>query len=159
MTTRTTLSVGVLLIAVAAIGALVVPKVRAQNPPPWINQDTNWTANKEKLQAFGECFVTSDAMYDALKQQARGGKPLTWPQMAEPAYDWSGIYSRTKLSPHFDPDLPMTGGPVSAKLTPAGAAVVKAKQTTSPERAASTTRSRLSSAGRAALVHRTFLHE
>jgi hypothetical protein len=66
-------------------------------------------------------------MYELLKQQAHGGKPPTWAQMAEPAYDWSGVYSRSKLSPHFDPDLPNTSGPVSAKLTPAGAAVVKAK--------------------------------
>ena len=127
MTTRTTLGVGVLLIVAAASGVLVVTKVRAQNAPPWINQDANWAANKEKLQAFGERFATSDALYEALKQHAHGGKPLTWPQMAEPAYDWSGVYSRSKLSLHFDPDLPNTSGPVSAKLTPAGEAVVKAK--------------------------------
>jgi hypothetical protein len=127
MTTRTTLSIGVLLIVAAGIGALVVTKVRAQNPPPWINQDANWAANKERLQAFGERFATSDALFEALRQQARGGKPPTWPQMAEPAYDWSGVYSRSKLSLHFDPDLTDTSGPVSAKLTPAGAAVVKTK--------------------------------
>ena len=106
MTTKTTLSVGVLLIVAAAIGVLVIPKLRAQNAPAWINQDANWAANKEKLQAFGERFATSDAMYEALKQQAHGGKPPTWPQMAEPAYDWSGVYTRSKLSLHFDPDLP-----------------------------------------------------
>ena len=127
MTTKTVLRLGVLLIAVAAVAAFVIPRLRAQNPPPWINQDANWAANKEKLQAFGERFASSDAMYEALRQQAHGGKPLTWPQMAEPAYDWSGVYTRSKLSFHFDPDLPMTGGPVSAKLTPAGEAVVKAK--------------------------------
>ena len=115
------------MFAFAAVTALVVPRLRAQSAPPWINQDANWAANKEKLQAFGDRFATSDALYKALKQQAHGGKPLTWRQMAEPAYDWSGIYSRSKLSPQFDPDLPFTSGPVSARLTPAGEAVVKAK--------------------------------
>ena len=120
MTSRTFLGIGVLLVVAATLGVLVIPRVRAQNAPAWINQDSNWTANKEKLQAFGERFATSGAMYELLKQQAHGGKPPTWAQMAEPAYDWSGVYSRSKLSPHFDPDLPNTSGPVSAKLTPAG---------------------------------------
>ena len=95
MTTKTALRLGVLLIAVAAVAAFVIPRLRAQNTPPWINQDANWAANKEKLQAFGERFATSDAMYEALRQQAHAGKPLTWPQMAEPAYDWSGVYTRS----------------------------------------------------------------
>ena len=47
--------------------------------------------------------------------------------MAEPAYDWSGIYTRTKGGLQFDPDLPPQSGPVSARLTPAGQQVVKAK--------------------------------
>ena len=96
MTTRTTLSIGVLLIVAAGIGALVVTQVRAQNPPAWINQDATGPPNKQKLQAFGERFETSEALYEALKQAAGGGKPPTWQQMGEPAYDWSGIYTRTK---------------------------------------------------------------
>jgi hypothetical protein len=47
--------------------------------------------------------------------------------MGEPAYDWSGVYTRTKGALHFDPDLTPESGPVSAKLTAAGAQVVKAK--------------------------------
>ncbi len=119
--------IGVPLVTVAMVAAVTIPRVLAQNAPSWVNQDSNWAANKEKLQAFGDRFATSEAMYEALKEQARGGKPLTWSQMAGPAYDWSGVYTRSKLSFHFDSDLPNTSGPVSARLTPAGQAVVKAK--------------------------------
>lgn len=126
-TSKILVRVGIPLVAIAAIAAIVIPMVSAQNAPGWINQDENWNATKQKLQAFGERFETSEALYEALKQAAGGGMPLTWQQMAEPAYDWSGIYTRSKASLHFDPDLPAGTGPDSAKLTPAGQAVVKAK--------------------------------
>ena len=125
--TKLGLRLGLLLVVVAAIAALVIPRLRAQNAPPWINQDDNWATNRGKLQAFGERFATSDAMYEFLREQAHGGKPLTWAQLGEPAYDWSGVYTRTRLSLHYDLDLPPESGPTSAKLTPAGQAVVKAK--------------------------------
>jgi hypothetical protein len=93
----------------------------------WVNQGDDWAAKKAELQAFGEQFESSQAMYDKLKADAGGGKPLTWAQMALPAYDWTGVYTRTKGGLHFDPDLQ---GPVpeTAQLTPAGAEVVKRKQ-------------------------------
>ena len=116
-------AVGVIAIAIAAVAY----HGRAQTSPGWIAQDANWTANKAKLQAFGERFATSEQMFEELKKQAGGGKPLTWAQMGEPAYDWSGIYSRTKLSLHYDLDLAPESGPDSARLTPAGQAVVNAK--------------------------------
>ena len=127
MTTKTVLRFGVPLAAVAVMAAVVISRVSAQNAPAWINQDESWAANKQKLQAFGERFETSDALYDALKQAARSTDPPTWQQMAEPAYDWSGIYTRTKGGLHFDPDLPPGSRPVSAKLTPAGQKAVNAK--------------------------------
>jgi hypothetical protein len=118
--------VGVPLAALAVLAAIVITMVSAQNAPAWIDQDESWAANKQKLQAFGERFETSDALYEALKQAA-GGEPLTWPQMAEPAYDWSGIYTRTKGGLQFDPDMSGETGPASAKLTVAGQQAVKAK--------------------------------
>ena len=45
--------------------------VSAQNAPGWINQDGNWAASKQELQAFGERFDTSEALYDALKTGGR----------------------------------------------------------------------------------------
>ena len=51
--------------------------------------------------------------------------------MNQPAYDWTGIYTRTGGGLNFDPDLPFgppnPNGPATAKLTPAGMAAVKAK--------------------------------
>jgi len=125
--TRKILGLVLIALIVSGIGALLVSRARGQNVPGWINQDSNWSTNKAALQAFGERFQTSEAMFDALKQQAHGGKPLTWVQMAEPAFDWSGVYTRTMASLQYDLDLPATSGPVSAKLTPAGQAAVKAK--------------------------------
>ena len=119
--------VAVVVVVGVAIGALLVSRARGQNVPGWINQDGNWQSSKAALQAFGERFQTSDAMFDALKQQAHGGQRLTWAQMGEPTLDWSGVYTRTMASLQYDLDLPGNSGPVSAKLTPAGQAVVKAK--------------------------------
>jgi hypothetical protein len=106
---------------------MFIPGLSAQNPPGWINQDDNWTATKQRLQEFGERFDTSEAMFEALRRAANGGRALTWQQMGEPAYDWTGVYTRTKGGLHFDPDLPATSGPTSAKLTPEGEKAVKAK--------------------------------
>jgi hypothetical protein len=124
---KTVLRVGVPLAAVAVLAAVVISMVSAQNAPAWINQDENWTANKQKLQAFGERFETSEALYEALKQAAGSVKPATWPQMAEPAYDWSGVYTRSKGGLQFDPDLSPRSGPDSARLTAAGQQALKAK--------------------------------
>lgn len=120
--------IGLPVVLVAAIAALVIPMMSAQEVPRWTNQDTNWSANKAALQEFGERFESSEAMFEALRANAGGGKPLTWAQMSEPAYDWSGIYTRTKGALHFDPDLTMEQGPETAKLTPAGQQVLAAKR-------------------------------
>ena len=122
-----TLRIGVPVVAAAAIAAVVFTMVSAQDAPEWLNQGDDWTANKATLQAFGEKYPTSEALFEALKQAADGGRALAWPQMGEPAYDWSGVYTRTKGALHFDPDLSMDQGPVSAQLTPEGEKIVKAK--------------------------------
>ncbi len=121
------LRIGLPLVALAVIAVVVIRMASAQNVPRWTNQDDNWPATKAALQTFGERFDTSEALYDALKQEAGGGKPLTWQQMSEPAFDWSGIFTRTKGGLHFDPDLAPESGPASAKLTPAGQLALKTK--------------------------------
>jgi hypothetical protein len=108
----------------AAPTAAVAPKPVGM---PWSAQADDWAQKKAALQAFGEQFDSSSALYQKLKADAGGGKRLTWAQLAEPAYDWSGIYTRTKGGLQFDPDLPMTAGPASAQLTPEGQKVVDAK--------------------------------
>jgi hypothetical protein len=122
------LRVGLPAVLVAALTALIYPMVSAQDVPEWVNQDANWESSKAALQAFGERFATSEAMFDAFRQAAGGGTSgPTWAQMGEPAYDWSGIFTRTKGGLHFDPDLAPESGPVTAQLTAAGAQAVTAK--------------------------------
>ena len=108
----------------AAPTAAVAPKPVGM---PWSAQADDWAQKKAALQALGEQFDSSSALYQKLKADAGGGKPLTWAQLGEPAYDWPGIYTRTKGALQFDPDLPMTAGPASAQLTPEGQKVVDAK--------------------------------
>jgi hypothetical protein len=125
--TRTILGLALIAVIVVGISALLVSRARGQNVPGWINQDGNWAADKAALQEFGERFPTSDVMFDALKKSANGGTPPTWARMGEPSFDWSGVYTRSKLSLQYDLDLPPESGPQSAKLTLEGQAVVKAK--------------------------------
>jgi hypothetical protein len=123
-------SVLAMLAALTACGSKPTEPTASAPAPAgmaWIAQTDYWLEEKAKLQALGEQFDTSWAMYEKLKADARGGKPLTWEQMALPAYDWSGIYTRTKGGLHFDPDLKMNEGPVSAQLTAEGQQVVNAK--------------------------------
>jgi hypothetical protein len=127
MTSKILLRVGVPILVLAGAAAIVLPRISAQNAPEWITQDDNWAANKEELRAFGAKFTTSEALYDAFKQAAGGGQPLAWAQLGEPAYDWSGVYTRSKGALHFDPDLAPESGPVTARLTAAGAEAMKAK--------------------------------
>jgi hypothetical protein len=127
MRKRTLEIVGAIVVVAVAISALVVSRARGQSTLGWMNQDANWSTSKKALQEFGERFQTSDAMFDAFKQQAHGGTRLTWAQMGELAFDWSGVYTRTMASLQYDLDLSADSGPVSATLTPEGEAVVKAK--------------------------------
>jgi len=92
----------------------------------WVAQGEDWAAKKAELQALGEQFESSQALFDKLQADAGGGKPLTWAAMSEPVYDWSGVYTRTKGGLHFDPDL-KGPEPETAQLTPAAAEVVKKK--------------------------------
>jgi len=84
-----------------------------------------WTQNKAKLQAFGESFETSEALFEFLKEHAGGGDKLSWEDMKKPEYDWSGIFTRTRGGLSFDPDIKVDQ--MTAKLTPEGAAARQAK--------------------------------
>ncbi|MEQ1760240.1 MAG: hypothetical protein ABL986_18135 [Vicinamibacterales bacterium] len=120
--------VGLPVALVGLLAILVYPMASAQDVPDWANQDGNWEQTKASLQAFGERFPTSEAMFEAFKQAAGGGAAApSWQQMGEPAFDWSGIYTRTKGGLHYDADLAPESGPVTAQLTPAGALVVQKK--------------------------------
>jgi hypothetical protein len=114
-----------ILIATIALPVLAV----SQQPDSYVgwldNDGGNWQADKARLQAFGEQFDTAWDLYMFLSEQAGGGEPPGWADMAEPEYDWSGIYTRTGGGLSFDPDS--RGNQLTAQLTPAGAAARQRK--------------------------------
>lgn len=121
------LRVGLPVVVAAAIAVLIVPLLSADDDVPrWVAKDANWTDGKARLQAFGDRFATSDALFEAFRKAAHGGGTVKWSQMNEPAFDWSGIYTRTKGGLQYDPDL-RPADQTSARLTPAGQQVVAAK--------------------------------
>jgi len=124
--------------ALLAMGATIVfgcsrpapppaPAVAAARGAPWSSQDVGWADKKAAFQTLGEQFDASSALYEKLKADAGGGMRLTWAQLGLPAYDWSGVYTRSKGGLQFDPDLSPREGPSSAQLTAAGQRVVDAK--------------------------------
>lgn len=117
----------------AVVLALLLPVVTAagQDQPEyigWIDRGEGgeaWLEEKAKLQAFGEEFDTAWDLYQYFEDQAEGGEQLTWEDMADPAYDWSGIFTRTGGGLSYDPDIP--ADETTAQLTPEGAAARQAK--------------------------------
>jgi hypothetical protein len=139
MLRKRTFWVGVVAVLAAAVGLRFT--LAQSDLTDWVTKGEDWPARKQQLQAYGERFKTSDELYQHLRDAAGGGKALTWSQMGEPAYDWSGVYTRTGGGLEFDMDL--AGRPAAkdfleqvangkatlatAQLTPAGQKVVQAK--------------------------------
>jgi hypothetical protein len=90
-------------VAVVGVAALLFLKLGAQDPP----------RDKARMTELGRQHTTASALYNALKEQARGGKRLEWNALP----DWRGVYSRARGGITFDPDQP-PGAPPTAKLTP-----------------------------------------
>jgi hypothetical protein len=134
----TTLRLAAVNAALLAFSATMLPGCSPSAPPSpaapavkglaWSAQDEGWAEKKAALQALGEPFDSSWALYEKLEADAGGGTRLTWAQLGLPAYDWSGVYTRTKGGLQFDPDLSMREGPSSAQLTAAGQRAVDAKR-------------------------------
>lgn len=116
-----------LLSCIAAMGfPLLGASQQAQDYVGWLAKDSgDWQASKNRLQAFGERFDSAWELYQFLERQADGGEQPSWQDMAKPAYDWSGIYTRTGGGLSFDPDI--RANEMTAKLTPAGAAARQRK--------------------------------
>ncbi|MEP7314163.1 MAG: hypothetical protein ABI859_16390 [Pseudomonadota bacterium] len=112
-------------VATAAATPLVAPVSKGM---AWTQQATGWSEDKAKLQTLGEQYESSWALYEKLRADAQGGQALQHEQLALPAFDWGGIYTRTKGGLHFDPDLGPRDGPASAQLTAEGAKVLKKKR-------------------------------
>jgi hypothetical protein len=90
--------------ALVASTALLISTIGAQN-----GGDT-----RQRMIDLGRQYTTAADLYQALKQQANGGRRLTRAN----APDWSGVYTRARGGITFDPDQP-AGGLPTAKLTPA----------------------------------------
>ncbi len=69
---------------------------------------------KQAKIAYGEKFDTAWELYQALVEEAGGGKPLTPATLP----DWSGVYKRSRGGTNFDPDQ-KRGELPTAKLKPA----------------------------------------
>ena len=69
---------------------------------------------KEEDVALAGQYKTAAELYQALRDQAKGGRPLEWTSLP----DWRGVYTRAPVAGFaFDPETP-EGGPPTAKLTP-----------------------------------------
>jgi hypothetical protein len=91
----------------------------------WLAKDADWSEHKARLQALGERFDSAWDLYVSLQQAAGGGERLSWDDMAQPAYDWSGVFTRTGGGLSFDPDI--RGDATTAKLTETGASARQRK--------------------------------
>lgn len=97
-------AVGVVALAVMLAGC------STPEPPAAVLPDLT----KEQKIELGRQHKTAEALYNALREQAKGGQKLEWNAMP----DWSGVYSRPAIKRFtFDPDQP-EDAVTTAKLTP-----------------------------------------
>lgn len=90
--------------ALVVIAVLTYLTVGAQKP----------VRTKEQMIELGRQHKTAEALYLALKEEAKDGHRLEWAKLP----DWSGVYTRAPVAGFaFDPDTP-PGGLPTAKLTP-----------------------------------------
>ncbi len=98
-------AVGALIAAAATAPAAIAQEL---TPPPAPSPE------KQKMIDLGVAHKTARGLYDYLKQQAGGGKPLTWRTIP----DWTGLWTR-EASPFFwDPDQTSMTELPTAKMTP-----------------------------------------
>jgi hypothetical protein len=110
MTQRTRPWLGLALLLFAAGCQTANTPATPSGPPPGLLPQRTKEQNRE----LGRQHQTAFALYEALRQEAKGGQPLKWDAMP----DWSGIYSRSADKGFtFDPDQP-AGELPTAKLTP-----------------------------------------
>lgn len=68
---------------------------------------------RDAMVSLGRQYETAWDLYEALRQQADGGRPLRWDALP----DWSGVYTRARGGITYDPDQ-APGEPPTARLTP-----------------------------------------
>jgi hypothetical protein len=68
---------------------------------------------KQRMIALGQQHTTAAALYQALKDEAKGGQRLAMTSLP----DWTGVYTRARGGITYDPDQ-APGSPPTATLTP-----------------------------------------
>jgi hypothetical protein len=80
-----------------------------------VGAEDETAAERAEMKALGLKYDSAWELYAALKQKAKGSKPLHWRDVP----DWEGVYTRTKGGTAFDPDGPSQGEmPTTARFTP-----------------------------------------
>jgi hypothetical protein len=101
---RGTTKVAVAAVALLASMAVLVSRMGAQDDP---------AAVKAQMIELGRQHATAEALYNALKERAKGGQRLRMTALP----DWTGVYTRARGGITYDPDQ-APGAPPTANLTP-----------------------------------------
>ena len=112
MTRSTTTNVG--WVALLAFAALLSACGSAEAPAAGTAAAQKPERTKEQMIDIGRQHKTASELYQALRDQSKGGQRLAWNSLP----DWSGVYTRAPVAGFaFDPDQAPDGLP-TAKLTP-----------------------------------------
>jgi hypothetical protein len=110
MRSQTALTAASLLVMGMFASACTTANAPAGEPAP----PSRAERTKEEGIALAKQHATAAELYQALRDQAQGGRPLTWTSLP----DWRGVYTRAPVAGFaFDPDTPEGGAP-TARLTP-----------------------------------------
>jgi hypothetical protein len=102
------------LASMLMLGLLASSCTTANAPTENPNQSLRPERTKEENVALGQQHNTAAELYQALREQAKGGQSLNWSSLP----DWRGVYTRAPVAGFaFDPEQPEDGIP-TAKLTP-----------------------------------------
>ena len=109
-----TLNIRMAAISVFLASAALLAACNKTEAPPAANAAAPKPRTKEQMIDLGRQNKTAAALYQSLKDQAKGGQRLTSANLP----DWSGVYTRMPVPGFaFDPEQP-AGGLPTAKLTP-----------------------------------------
>ena len=126
MQRKTLLRVGVPVVAVVAIAAVVIPRLSAQDPPGWINQDDNWTANKQTLAGVRRAVRELAGAIRCAENRRRTAASRRHGSR------WASLLRLVGRLLAQQADVPFRSrsgarGPAVARLTPEGGKILKAK--------------------------------
>jgi hypothetical protein len=101
-------------VALLAFAALLSACNKAGGPTARTAAAQQPERTKQQMIELGRQHKTAADLYQALREQSKGGQHLAWNSLP----DWSGVYTRAPVAGFaFDPDTPADGMP-TARLTP-----------------------------------------